>query len=147
MDENLKDVLLASLGVVGTLGGIGLGAVIEGRHRHDSEKRDAYARFAAVTREVTASISKSAEDGIALRDAEAPERVAHEVWMTLGVIQLVGGGKVLEGAELVHHAIGLWLRAPLKSVDEEGWLRAQKGVAVALEMFLEAARKDLGVGR
>ena len=63
MDDNWRDVILGLGEIAGTLGGIWLGWVLQGRRRHDVAKREAYAQFVAVCSELSGVLRADRDAG------------------------------------------------------------------------------------
>jgi hypothetical protein len=102
MDANTRDVLVVSITVLGTLGGIVVGAWLQGRHRFDDKKRRVYSRIIGLVRETTWALGRlpgygPIPDG--LYDA-----YVDQVGDLVSITQLLGGKAVIAAAEEVPNA-------------------------------------------
>jgi hypothetical protein len=150
MDQNTRDVLVVGITVLGTLGGIIVGAWLQGRHRHDDEKRRVYSRIIGLVRETTWALGRLASYG-PIPDVLGAGYV-DEVGDLVSVTQLLGGKKVVDAAQNVHMAMTTWLRwdtAFMGSPDEapDAWRGMYEAATEGLDKFIVAAQQDLGLKR
>lgn len=147
VDDNLKDVLLALLMVGGTLGGIWLGTWLSQQRRHDDVKRDAYGKFLRLGREAESSLRALADTGA--RNDPVSSEWGDELLASFAVVEVVGSNHAAAAGREYAAALGKFARAWLADLDPE--IKAARdasaeGVKAARAKFVEAARKDLGVG-
>ena len=142
MDDNIRDVLLAVTTVLGTLGGVYVGSALQDRRRHDADKRHAYANFVAGVREtmVVVARNRQADDP---GDAEVGDARGVEMFANEALIRMIGSTDVAERAATVGKAFVTWLDIGRSKPSEQVWRAGQENVRVALDEFMQAARKDL----
>ena len=139
MDDNWRDVILGLGEIAGTLGGIWLGWVLQGRRRHDVAKREAYAQFVAVCSELS-GVLRADRDAGGLGATAVREEAGDELRLALATIQIVGDTRVVVAAEKVTQAFPRWADAQ----DDTAWEAGRTYVEDGVRQFLQAARREIG---
>jgi hypothetical protein len=148
MDDNTRQVLIAVVGVVGTLGGIGLGWVLQGLRRHDEARRESYSRFISLATQTIERVEKLIE-----RLTTDPE-FDQEAFLTenqglsdnfnqaYAEVLVLGSPKAAQAAVSVADA--MVSEHGSASTPAEFLQGVKSNTQSALEAFVHVARKDLG---
>jgi hypothetical protein len=148
VDANLRDVLVAAITVTGTLGGIWLGWILNGRHRHDDEKRRAYARLIGIARGTIYTVERGDHYHVA---ADVIDRYRDQFDGESAVVQLLGAKPADDAARDLNTALIFWMThmedhdLPSEVLDER-WGAKREAVMAALAAFIDACKRDLGLG-
>jgi hypothetical protein len=97
MDDNTTLIVVTAITAAGALGGIVIGALVEGRHRHDDEKRRVYGRVIGVIRERFWEI-EHIDDYVPI-PAPIRDRYLEQIADVVSIVQLIGGDKVTAAAK------------------------------------------------
>jgi hypothetical protein len=131
MDDNLRQVLIAAITVAGPLSGIWLGTWLEGRRRHDADKRNAYLDLLALY------------DFAVFEDDNISEEARLAMLRAVNQTRLLGSRAVDAAAVQLRDETTALVRVPRSERDERVATKARWDAA--RRAFRQAARKDLGV--
>jgi hypothetical protein len=145
MDENVRQVLIGAISIVGALagalGGAWLGWFLEGKRRHDENRLKAYGELYSAFRLAMRRQNGGHYDHW---DDTNFEKVNDAVTVTA----LVASPEVVRAAERARESLNAWtiLGSYKDAGDSDGWLAARDTFEKSERDFLAAARRELGVG-
>jgi hypothetical protein len=144
MDDNAKDVIVAVVGVAGTLLGAIFGFWFADIRRHEPTKRSAYAKFVTLAIQTRQTIESAragdGDDEKALQaNLKAADKLGNDLYQTFASILMLGSRPVA-----VASMRALYTAMRLVDVPDDQWTEAEKMAADNLDRFIDTARKELG---